>query len=314
MIQSARPRGVFSPVLTPFTAGYAPDAQRFVRHCRWLIEQGVGLAVFGTNSEANSLSLDEKRALLDRLLDAGIPPDRLMPGTGACALPDAIALTRHAVAARCAGVLMLPPFYYKGVSDDGLFRAFAQVIEAVGEGSGNKRLRIYLYHIPAVSQVPLGLDLIDRLLTAYPGIVAGIKDSSGDLANTRAMIERFGARGFDVFAGTEAILLETMRAGGAGCITATGNVNPGPIVDLYANWQAPDADARQAALNRTRAAFQQFPMIAAMKEAIAVQSADGGWRTVRPPLTELQQGQRVLLGRALDALGFAMPGAERLAA
>lgn len=127
------------------------------------------------------------------------------------------------------------------------------------------------------------------------------------------MIERFGARGFDVFAGSEAILLETMRAGGAGCITATGNVNPGPIVDLYANWQAPDADARQAALNRTRAAFQQFPMIAAMKEAIAVQSADGGWRTVRPPLTELQQGQRALLGRALDALGFAMPGAERLA-
>ncbi|MCA7085772.1 dihydrodipicolinate synthase family protein [Cupriavidus cauae] len=322
MTESARPRGVFSPVLTPFTDGYAPDARRFVRHCRWLIEQGVGLAVFGTNSEANSLSLDEKRGLLDRLLDAGIPPDRLMPGTGACALPDAIALTRHAVTAGCAGVLMLPPFYYKGVSDDGLFRAFAEVIEAVGGTAGeaadetarNARLRVYLYHIPAVSQVPLGLDLIDRLLTAYPGIVAGIKDSSGDLANTRAMIERFGARGFDVFAGTEAILLETMRAGGAGCITATGNVNPAPIVDLYANWQAADADARQAALNRTRAAFQQFPMIAAMKEAIAVQSADGGWRTVRPPLTELQEGQRALLGQALDALGFAMPGAERLAA
>lgn len=318
MTQPARPRGVFSPVLTPFTAAYAPDADRFVRHCRWLIEQGVGLAVFGTNSEANSLSLDEKRGLLDRLLDAGIPADRLMPGTGACALPDAIALTRHAVAAGCAGVLMLPPFYYKGVSDDGLFRAFAQVIEAVGEGVGedvdNTRLRVYLYHIPAVSQVPLGLDLIDRLLTAYPGIVAGIKDSSGDLANTRAMIERFGARGFDVFAGTEAILLETMRAGGAGCITATGNVNPAPIVDLYANWQAPDADARQAALNRTRAAFQQFPMIAAMKEAIAVQSADGGWRTVRPPLTELQEAQRAMLAQSLDALGFAMPGAERLAA
>lgn len=310
MNHSSRPRGVFAPVLTPFTAAYAPDADRFVRHCRWLIEQGVGLAVFGTNSEANSLSLDEKRGLLDRLLAAGVSPERLMPGTGACALPDAIALTRHAVDAGCAGVLMLPPFYYKGVSDDGLFRAFAEVIEAVG----STRLRVYLYHIPAVSQVPLGLDLIDRLLTAYPGIVAGIKDSSGDLANARAMIERFGARGFDVFAGTEAILLETMRAGGAGCITATGNVNPAPIVELYANWRAPDADARQAALNRTRTAFQQFPMIAAMKEAIAVQSADGGWRPVRPPLTELQDAQRAMLGQALDALGFAMPGAERLAA
>lgn len=310
MTEVSRPRGVFPPVLTPFGAGYAPDAERFVRHCRWLTAQGVGLAVFGTNSEANSLSLDEKRRLLDVLLQADIPASKIIPGTGACALPDVIALTRHAVAAGCAGVLMLPPFYYKGVSDDGLFRAFAQVIEGVDDA----RLRVYLYHIPAVSQVPLGLDLIDRLLTAYPGIIAGVKDSSGDLGNTRAMIERFGARGFDVFAGTEAILLETMRAGGAGCITATGNVNPAPIVDLYQNWQAGDADDRQAALNRTRAAFQQFPMIAAMKEAIAVQSTDDTWRTVRPPLTELQQGQRNALAQALDALDFVMPDARLLAA
>ncbi|EHP39947.1 dihydrodipicolinate synthetase [Cupriavidus basilensis OR16] len=310
MADVARPRGVFSPVLTPFRADYAPDAQRFVRHCRWLIAQGVGLAVFGTNSEANSLSVDEKRRLLDVLLEAGISASQLMPGTGACALPDVIALTRHAVAAGCAGVLMLPPFYYKGVSDDGLFRAFAQVIEGVDDA----RLRIYLYHIPAVSQVPLGLDLIDRLLSAYPGIIAGVKDSSGDFVNTRAMIERFGARGFDVFAGTEALLLETMRTGGAGCITATGNVNPAPIVDLYRHWQDADADDRQAAIIRTRAAFQQFPMIAAMKEAIAAQSTDGAWRIVRPPLTELQAGQREALAQSLDAIGFVMPEAQLLAA
>ncbi|BDB29590.1 dihydrodipicolinate synthase family protein [Cupriavidus sp. TA19] len=310
MTDSSRPTGVFSPVVTPFGADYSPDTERFVRHCRWLVAQGVGLAVFGTNSEANSMSVDEKKQMLDALLDGGISASRLMPGTGACALPDAIALTRHVVAAGCAGVLMLPPFYYKGVSDDGLFRAFAQVIEGVGDA----RLRIYLYHIPAVSQVPLSFALIDRLLAAYPGVVAGIKDSSGDLDNVRALIDRFGARGFDVFAGTEAILLETMRAGGAGCITATGNVNPAPIVALYQHWQGTDADARQAALNRTRAAFQQFPMIAAMKEAIAMQSADHAWRTVRPPLTELDQPQRLALTQALDCLGFVMPDAHLLAA
>lgn len=302
--------GVFSPVLTPFDSAYQPAVDRFVRHCRWLNEQGVGLAVFGTNSEANSLSVDEKRALLDGLLAAGIAPDQLMPGTGACAVPDAIALTRHAVQAGCQGVLMLPPFYYKGVSDDGLFRAFAQVIEGVGDA----RLRIYLYHIPAVSQVPLSAALIDRLLGAFPGIVAGIKDSSGDWAHTGGLIEQFSPRGFQVYAGTEALLLDTLRAGGAGCITATANVNPGPIMALYRHWRDADADARQAALNRTRAAFQQFPMIAAMKEAIAAHSGDAGWRTVRPPLTELAPAQRETLRGALDGLGFSMPDAARLAA
>ena len=158
MASSDAPRikGILSPVLTPFNPDGSPDPDRFIRHCRWLLDQDVGLAVFGTNSEANSLSVSEKRRLLDGLLAAGINPAKLMPGTGACALPDAIELTRHAVSAGCAGVLMLPPFYYKGVSDEGLFRAFAQVIEAVADD----RLRIYLYHIPPVSGVPITLTLI----------------------------------------------------------------------------------------------------------------------------------------------------------
>ncbi|MCG2597127.1 MAG: dihydrodipicolinate synthase family protein, partial [Achromobacter sp.] len=218
---AGRPQGVYSPVLTPFNADLSPSAPRFVGHCRALLEQGAGLAIFGTNSEANSLSVAEKRHLLDALLDAGLPAARMMPGTGACALPDAVELTRHAVGAGCGGVLMLPPFYYKGVSDEGLFRAFAHVIERVAD----ERLRIYLYHIPPVSGVPISLGLIDRLLGEFPGIVAGIKDSSGDWANTQAMLRDFQPRGFDVFAGTETVLLETMRAGGAGCITATGTVN-----------------------------------------------------------------------------------------
>ncbi|HSV82765.1 MAG TPA: dihydrodipicolinate synthase family protein [Ramlibacter sp.] len=309
MPEANRPCGIFSPVLTPFDSGLAPDAQRLVRHCRWLLAQDVGLAVFGTNSEANSLSVSEKRRLLDALLEAGVPPARLLPGTGACALPDAIELTRHAVRTGCAGALMLPPFYYKGVSDEGLFRSFARVIDAVAD----ERLRVFLYHIPAVSGVPLSLSLIERLLQAYPGIVAGIKDSSGDWSNTAAMLERFQPRGFDVFAGSENFLLATMRAGGAGCITATGNVNPGPIVRLFETWKGADAEAQQELLDRQRAAFAAFPMIPAMKAAIAWKSGRTDWRHVRPPLVELDPAQQLQLQAALDRVGFSMPEAESLA-
>ncbi|SDG24280.1 4-hydroxy-tetrahydrodipicolinate synthase [Paraburkholderia phenazinium] len=161
-------RGVLSPVLTPFNADGSPSVGRFVKHCRLLLDQGLGLAAFGTNSEASSLAVHEKRRLLDALLDAGLPPTRMMPGTGACALPEAIELTRHAVQSGCAGVLMLPPFYYKGVSDDGLFRSFAQVIDEVAD----ERLRVYLYHIPPVAQVGISFGLIERLLKCYPGVAA----------------------------------------------------------------------------------------------------------------------------------------------
>jgi len=300
----ARIQGILSPVVTPFDSELTPDRQRFVRHCRWLVDRGVGLAVFGTNSEANSMSVAEKIALLDALIDAGLPPARMMPGTGCCAFTDSVELTRHALRHRCAGVLMLPPFYYKGVPDDGLFRSYAEIIERVGESD----LRIYLYHIPPVSQVPISLALIERLLRAYPGTIAGIKDSSGDWSNTQAMLERFQPRGFDVFAGSETFLLATLRGGGAGCITATGNVNPRRIAELARRWRDPDADTQQAALDAVRTVFQQFPMIPALKAAIAHHAADPGWATVRPPLVELNPLQKNALVQALQSAGFSMSG------
>lgn len=301
--------GVLSPVLTPFNADYSPDPDRLIRHCRWLLQQEVGLAVFGTNSEANSLALGEKRRLLDALLEAGLPASRMMPGTGCCALPESIELTRAAVSAGCAGVLMLPPFFYKNVSEEGLYRAFSTVIEAVADD----RLRLYLYHIPAVSQVPITHGLVQRLLERYPGCVAGMKDSSGDWNNTRSMIEAFGPAGFQVFAGSETYLLATMRAGGAGCITATGNVNPGPILELFKSWQAPDAQQQQDRLDATREAFAKFPLIAAMKAAIAWKSGRRDWLTVRPPLVNLSPGEETQLHERLDAVGFDLPGAGQLA-
>jgi 4-hydroxy-tetrahydrodipicolinate synthase len=302
--RGSRIKGVLSPVVTPFDAEFRADPRRFIGHCRWLVDQGVGLAVFGTNSEANSMSVAEKIALLDALIDAGLPPERMMPGTGCCAIADSVELTRHALRRRCAGVLMLPPFYYKGVSDEGLFRNYAQIIERVGDPG----LRIYLYHIPPVSQVPLSLALIERLLDAYPRTIAGIKDSSGEWSNTQAMLERFQTRGFDVFAGSETFLLATLRGGGAGCITATGNVNPGAIASLARDWRDPDAEARQARLDLVRSTFQKFAMIPALKAAIAHYAADPGWATVRPPLVELDSQQQRALVQALEAIGFSMPG------
>jgi 4-hydroxy-tetrahydrodipicolinate synthase len=295
---------VLSPVVTPFGDDLAPDAERFVRHCRWLLSNGVGLAVFGTNSEANSLSAGERLDLLDRLVDSGVDASRMMPGTGCCAIDDSVRLTAHAVRRGCAGVLMLPPFYYKGVSDEGLFRNFAEIIERVGD----ERLRIYLYHIPPVSQVPISLALIERLLNAYPKNIAGVKDSSGDWSNTKAMLDRFASRGFDVFAGSETFLLANLRNGGKGCISATANVNPAAIHDLFARWKGDGADALQARLDAIRTTFQKFPMIPALKAAVAHWSGDPGWGRVRPPLVELDSKQTSALIGELEKLDFAMPG------
>jgi 4-hydroxy-tetrahydrodipicolinate synthase len=305
MAKAKRIEGVLSPVVTPFKRDYAPDAERFVRHCRWLLKSGcAGLAVFGTNSEANSMSVAEKRALLEALVAGGVPAAALMPGTGHNALTDSVELTREAVKLGCGGVLMLPPFYYKGVSDEGLYRNFAEIIERVGD----ERLQLYLYHIPPVSQVPISLALIERLLSKYPGIVAGVKDSSGDWSNTKAMLDNFSKGGFDVFAGSEEFLLANMRNGGKGCITATGNVNPGAIDNVYRNWRSPDADKLQAGITATRKIVQKQPMIPALKATIASFGNDPQWKTLRPPLVELNPDQERTLITELKAAGFSMPG------
>jgi len=305
MPKAQRIEGVLSPVVTPFKKDYSPDAERFVRHCRWLLKSGCsGLAVFGTNSEANSMSVPEKRRLLEALVAGGVPAAALMPGTGHSALSDSIEMTRAAVQLGCAGVLMLPPFYYKGVSDEGLYRNFAEVIERVGD----ERLQLYLYHIPPVSQVGISFGLIEKLLSKYPGIVAGVKDSSGDWANTKAMLDNYAKHGFDVFAGSEVFLLDNMRNGGKGCITATGNVNPGPIDNLFRNWRSADADKLQAGISATRKIVQKQPMIPALKAIVAHFGNDPQWKTCRPPLVELNPSQEEALISELKAGGFSMPG------
>ena len=295
--------GVLSPVITPFTNTLMPDAARLINQCQWLLSQNVGLAVFGTNSEANSMSVGEKIELLDRLVESGIDTNRMMPGTGCCASTDTVDLTAHAVKLGCAGTLMLPPFYYKGVSDDGIYANFADVIERVGSSD----LRIYLYHIPPIAQVGFTPELIERLITDYPDTIVGIKDSSGDWDNTQAMLDRKWDD-FRIFVGSESFLLENMRNGGAGCISATANVNPAAIDHLYEHWQTDNADAIQQKLDDIRDAVMAYPMIAALKATVAEFSGDNAWRKVRPPLVSLSRNQSSTLSESLRGQGFEMPG------
>ena len=279
-------QGVLAPVLTPFDSQLDPDPGRFVRFCRKLLKDGcAGLVPFGTTGEANSLSVEERERLLDALLEGGVPAEKLLPGTGCTALPDTVRLSKKAARAGCAGVLVLPPFYYKNPSEEGLYRSFAQAIDRTGEG----RLRVYLYHIPQVSQVGIPLRLIERLLKAYPGVVIGIKDSSLDFENTRAMLRAFP--GFQVFVGTEKFLLATLREGGAGCITATANVNASAIARAFRE----RSEERQGEIDAVRMTFEKLPMIAALKEAVARRTGDAGWRAVRPPLVELSPDERASL-------------------
>ncbi len=293
--------GVLVPVITPFNDDLSPNTQAFVAHCRWMLDQGAdGLAVFGTTSEANSLSIEERMEMLDALVDSGVPAAKLMPGTGACALTDSVRLTTHAVARGCGGVLMLPPFYYKAVDDDGLYASFAEVIQRVGADA----LKIYLYHIPPVAQVPISLGLIERLTRDFPATVVGLKDSSGDWNNTKAVLDAFP--GFGTFAGSEVFLLDNLRGGGVGCITASGNVNPGGIRKVYENWQTPEADALQARITEIRKTIQAHPMIPALKIMTARFSGDAGWARTRPPLMPLDDAQAAAVLADLDAIGFDM--------
>ena len=323
---SRRIRGVLAPVVTPFKADLSPDRQRFIRHCQWLLSQNCGLAAFGTNSEANSMAAEERMKLLDALVAAGTDTSRMMPGTGCCSITETVELTTHAVKHGCAGVLMLPPFYYKKVTEEGLYRYFSEVVQRVGD----TRLKIYLYHIPPVAIVGVTPKLVERLLKAYPNTIAGMKDSSGDWNNTKTFLDAFAKAGFDVFVGSESFLLANMRNGGVGTISATANVNPAAIHKLYekcsgvcvkrrgnrkalaaASASITELEDQQAQLNVVRDVFSnsRFPsMIAALKQAIAFYGNDPEWTRLRPPLVELTTEQAKLLAAELKAIGFAMPG------
>ena len=276
--------GLWAPLLTPLDRTFAPDHGAFAEHGRFLLENGChGLAPFGTTGEANSFSVTERLQAVDALVTAGIDAQSLIPGTGCCAGPDTVELTRHAVTAGCSGVLMLPPFYYKNPSEEGLYRAFAGVIDRVGDD----RLKVLLYHIPQVSQIAIPHGVISRLCDAYPGVIAGLKDSSGDWSQTEGFINAFPD--LDIFPGSEILALKGLRAGGAGCISATANVNPSgirAIIDAFVSGDA-SADALQETANTLRRKFEKYPVIPAMKRLISERLGKPQWAQPRPPFVPL---------------------------
>ena len=297
--------GVYAAVATPFKPDFSIDQESFLIHCRWLLTNGCdGLAVFGTTGEANSLTVKERISALEGLHNEGIHSEHLMPGVGCCAHGDTIELVRASMELGVHKVLALPPFFYKAVGDDGLFAAYAEVIEQVSD----ERLRLYLYHFPQMSGVAISPGLIERLLKAYPDTVAGMKDSSGDLKSMVDNAKRFP--GFSVIAGADEHLLSLLKEGGAGCITAVVNIATALAAEVYKAYQSGNegaAEAAQQKLSAVRSVFSDFPLFGATKEALAAHYENDQWRRLRPPLMSLEKPQADALIRKLEAIGFTAP-------
>lgn len=294
--------GVWCPTLMPLDADLNPDVTNYIEHCRWSLDEGChGLVMFGTTGEANSFSVDERIRLLDAAIDAGIPAERMMVGTGCAALTDTIRLTRHAIDKGALGILMLPPFYYKGASDEALAASYDRVIEGVG----TKDFKLVLYHIPQVSGVPITTDLVDMIQEKHPTTLFGIKDSTGDWDHSKMLIERFSD--LAVFPGAENLVAAGLEVGGAGCISAGCNVNARAIRSLYDEALAgKDVTARHAEVDNIRQILQRYALIPAMKQMIADAKGDQGWTRLRPPLMSLNAADAKALAADLQALDFSL--------
>jgi 4-hydroxy-tetrahydrodipicolinate synthase len=285
--------GVIAAVATPIGEDGAPDLKRAVNLARTLLDNGCdGLNVLGTTGEATSFSRDERKAVMSAYKAAGLPLDRLMVGTGAAAVSDAVALTRHAAELGFAGALVLPPFYYKGVPDDGLLAYIGTLVQATAD----QPIPIYLYHFPAMSGLPWHVTLIKRLLESFPSRIVGLKDSSGDMAFARSAAAI--APEFAVFPSTEAALLEARGGVFAGCISATANLN----ADLCARaWRAGDTGALDAAV-AIRKQFDGKPLVSGVKALLAHIHDDPALARVKPPLSALSASDRTTIVAGYDAV------------
>jgi 4-hydroxy-tetrahydrodipicolinate synthase len=283
-------RGVFCAAATPLRTDLSPDLDAFLQHCRTLLDEGCdGVALLGTTGEANSFSVAERRALLEAAVQGGIGPDKLLPGTGVTAFTETVELTKHALSLGVTTVVMLPPFYYKNVSDEGVFAAYAAIVERVAD----PRLRVLLYHIPQFSAVPIAHDLIERLRERFPGTFIGLKDSFGDFANMQALVKRFP--GFSVLAGADPLMLPLLKAGGAGCITAASNLAASDLAAVFRHYTDPTRESEvQAAHERAvavRNRISQFAQIPSVKALLRQKTGNASWGAMRPPLLPLTSAE-----------------------
>jgi len=285
--------GVIAAIATPVDEVGEPDIARATALARYLLANGCdGLNVLGTTGEATSFSLEQRKRVMSAYKDAGIPTDRLMVGTGAAATADAVALTHHAAELGFAGALLLPPFYYKGVPDDGL----AAYVDTIVQSTAAKPIAIYLYHYPALSGLPWHVTLIRRLLNAHGGRIVGLKDSSGDMAYAREAAAI--SKEFNVFPSTEAVLLEARAGAFAGCISATANLN----ADLCARaFHGGDAAALDAAVT-IRKLFDGKALVPGVKALLSHIHRDAALARVKPPLAAFPPADRAAVAAGYDGV------------
>ena len=297
-------KGVWAAALTPQNDDLSADLAAMVAHHRWLLANGCdGVAVLGTTGEANSFSVAERRAVIDAVAEAGLPGKQVMIGTGCCAVSDTIELTNAALAAGYENVLMLPPFYYKGLGDDHLYGAFDHVIQAVGDA----RLKVIVYDFPAMTGLEIGVPLLTRLHGDHPDTVVGIKDSSGSWPDMQAVCEAIP--GFYTYAGTEQYLLDDLKAGGAGCISATANATSQYCGRVYAAFTSGDmaaAEQAQAEATEVRLMLQGYPAVPSLKAIMAEHAGRSGWRNLRPPMLPLSETQARTLAADMERLGMTL--------
>ena len=297
--------GIYAAVSTPIDRDRAIDALALTRHCKWVLGNGIhGVCPFGTTGEGVAFSAASRMGALDRLIAGGLHASSIIPATGACAISDAIELSRHAVSTGCSTVLILPPFFYPAPPDDGIHRFYADLIERVGD----KRLRILLYNIPQVTGVAITIPVVERLRVDFPGIIIGIKDSAGNLNNTLSYIAAFPD--LSVFTGTDGHIVSVMYAGGAGAVTGMGNVNPKAlrtVIDLFDKTDGADLCKQASAIHMV---IENHGGVPAMKAAIAHYRNDANWRSVVPPLVELSDHQAKALIDELKEAGHEWPSPQ----
>ena len=293
--------GVYCASATPILADGTPDHANFAIHAKALIAEGCdGVALLGTTGEANSFSIAQRQALLENLIAAGVDPQRLLPGTSQTNVADSATLVRHAVQAGVKACVVLPPFYYKGVSDEGLFRFYAELIEATKTDA----LRIVLYHIPPIAQVGISVELIARLREAFPGIIVGIKDSSGKLESMQNYANSF--EDFSVLAGADPFMLPLLRSGGAGCITSSSNLIGKHLRVVFDNFhdetQNDRVEQAQQRINAWRDLSNAYVQLPTVKAMLAKRRNHQGWTRLRPPLVELTEAEIANVWARMDAL------------
>ena len=296
-------KGVWVPVLTPQNSDLLIDKNRFFHHLDWLFQHEInGVVLFGTNGEASSFSAQERMLLLEWVKKEGISNEKVIVGTGCSALTDTIVLIEHAIGLGYFHHLVLPPFYYKNPTINGLVNNYSEIINRID----NKHLKIYLYNFPQLSGIQLGVDLVEVLSEKFPKNIVGYKDSSGDWNNTSQIMEKCPQ--ISMFPGSEIFLSKALEKGAAGVITGTGNVNPGMVKQTYEAFYNDKEKSiiLQKKIDAFRTAVQKYPLISALKGLIEYYRKDEGWQYLRPPLTALSKADLENLIQSIDPLEFSL--------